>query len=399
MSDVLVLIGGDAPAEPIAWALANAQGRVSASGMDDRTPPPAVAPARTVMVLPGADARLQRLDLPARSEAQARAGAGMIMGRALAGEGDHFAVGAPQGGDGARLVAAVSPTRMRQWLERARGLGCDPHMVILDCTAWPTQAGVVTIAATDTRTIVAGGPFGGFSIEPSLAPALLSRWLQEAGAADAPILVQGGEARIFSAALGREVSTAPLPDPIETLAGGAATMLAYAPNLRQGDFAPTGANREPFKLWRFAALLLIAAVMLQVGSQLILGWRDNQTASQIMAAAEADFRAARPDVRRIVNLRAQVAALANAMEQSTRHPVITVVEPLLTALRQQPLARLDEVRHVGPGRAVELVLSAPQAGVLETVLASLREQGVTVEARDQQPRAGRYVVEVSVTAP
>jgi type II secretion system protein L len=323
----------------------------------------------------------------------------MLLGGALASDGDHFAVGGQQREDGTRLVAAISAARLRQWLDRARGLGADPHKVVLDCTVWATPPGAITIAAMESRTIVAGGAYGGFSIEPSLAPSLVARWMHEAGAGDAAVFVEGDAARTFATAIGREVSAGPLPDPLETLANGAVRLPQYAPNLRQGDFAPAGGGRTPFKLWRFAALLLVAVVMLQVGSQLILGWRDSQTAAQILAVAEADFRAARPDVRRIVNLRAQVAALANAMEQSQRHPVIGVTDPILQALRQQPLARLDEVRHAGPGRDVELVLSAPQPAALEAVIELLRQQGLDVEARDQQPRAGRYVVELSVTVP
>ncbi len=399
MSDVLVLIGGDAPFAPMAWALVDANGDLRNSGMVDDARPPAAAPARTVLVLPGADARLKRLELPARSDAQARAGAEMMFGATLTGGDTHYAVGAQQDKDGARLTAAISGERLTQWLARAKALGADPHVVVLDCTIWPTAEGEVVIAATDARTIVAGGRFGGFSIEPDIAPTLVARWLQEVGAQHARIVVEGGDARAFARGVGRELEQAPLPDPLATLARAAAAAPSYAPNLRQGPFAPAGRDREPFKLWRFAALLLVAAVMLQVGSLAIAGWRDDQAAKQILEAAERDFRAARPDVRRIVNLRAQVAALANAMQQSQHHPVIVVSEPVLGALRQQPLARLDEVSHQGPGREVRLVVSAPEPAALENFAMLLRGQNVEVAARDQQPRGGRYVVELTVAAP
>lgn len=380
MSEWLVLIGGDAPEAPMDWARTDGH-RILARGIADEGAPPATAPARTVLVLPGADARITRLDLPARAETQARAGAEMLIGGSLAaGEAIHYAVGAAQNAEGARLVAAISASRFKRWMERCATFGAAPNAIYLDCTLWPTADDEVAVVATPNRVIVAAGPLGGFSIEPALAPALIKQWLAE----------NGSDLR---------VAKAPADDPIAVLARAGAHPPAYAPNLRQGAFAPSGAEQPSFALWRFAALLLAAAVLLQTGAQAIAGWRDHQAARQIMAQAESDFRAARPDVGRIVNLRAQATALVNAMEQSVRHPLLVTSEPIVRALQQHPLARLDEVRHEAPARRVRLVLSAPQPAPLEAAIAGLREQGLALEARTLQPREGRYVAELIVEAP
>jgi len=400
VSDVLVLIGGDAPAAPMAWARVNESGNVTQRGMVDEAPPPATAPARTILVLPGADARVKRLVLPARSEAQARAGAEALFGGSLAADEDvHYAVGAAFDASGARLVAAISGARLSEWLERCRTLGAEPHSVVLDFTVWPGEPDAIVIAITPNRAIVAGGAFGGFSIEPALAPALTERWLVESDAHAARLIVQGDGAETYRTALRREVVAEPLGDPIETLAREASRLTDATPNLRQGIFAPERREAQPFKLWRFAALLLVAAVMLQVGSLLIAGWRDHQAAAQVLTQAERDFREARPDVRRIVNLRAQVSAVANAMDEAGRHPVIVTSEPIIQALRQQPLARLDDVRHQAPSRSVRIIVSAVQPQPLEAFAATMREQGVEVEARTVQPRDGRYVAELTLEAP
>lgn len=400
MSDTLVLISGDAPSAPMAWARLDGAGTVLSQGEVGAAPPPAATPARTVLVLPAADARLARLELPARSQAQARAGAAMMLKASMAGaEAMHFAVGAPQDAAGSRLVVAISAARLTEWLQRCAEFGADPHTVVLDCTAWPAPENTVTVVVTANRAIIAAGPLGGFSIEPALAPPLLARWLAEAGAEGARFRVLGGDAAPYRDALRGALDTAPLPDPVVTIAEAAAELGDYAPNLRQGEFAPAGRETQPFKLWRFAALLLVAAVMLQVGSLVISGWRDQQAAAQILAAAERDFRAARPEVRRIVNFRAQANALANAMQQAGRHPVIVVAEPLIQTLRQQPLARVDEVRHEGPSRTVRVIVSAPQPAQLEAFIAHLREQIAAVESRSIQPREGRYATELTVEAP
>lgn len=379
MNEWLILIGGDEPEAPMAWARTDGH-RILARGMADEGAPPAMAPARTLLVLPGADARLTRLDLPARADAQARAGAEMLIGASLAaGEAMHYAVGAAQNAEGARLVAAISASRLSRWMERCQSLGAEPNAIYLDCTLWRVADDEAAIVSTPNRVIVAAGARGGFSIEPALALALTKQWLAE----------HGRDLR---------VAEAPADDPIAVLALAGAHPPAYAPNLRQGAFAPAGAEQPSFALWRFAALLLVAAVLLQTGAQAIAGWRDHQAARQIMTQAEADFRAARPDVGHVVNLRAQAHALVNAMEQSVRHPLLATSEPMVRALQQHPLARLDEVRHEAPARRVRLVLSAPQPAPLEAAIAGLREQGLTLEARTLQPREGRYVAELVVEA-
>nr|HRK64971.1 type II secretion system protein GspL [Terricaulis sp.] len=181
MSEWLILIGGDAPEAPMAWARADGQ-RILARGMADEGAPPETPPARTLLVLPGADARLTRLDLPARADAQARAGAEMLIGASLAaGEAMHYAVGAAQNADGARLVAAISASRLTRWMERCQSLGAEPNAIYLDCTLWPVADDEAAIVSTPNRVIVAAGARGGFSIEPALAPALTKQWLAEHG--------------------------------------------------------------------------------------------------------------------------------------------------------------------------------------------------------------------------
>ncbi len=399
MSAALVIIGGDSPDAPMAWAALDAQGRVERTGAVGDGALPGSPADRTILILPAADAQLKRLELPARSDAQARAGAEMLFGGKLAGgEKMHYAVGAQQDAAGARLVAAISEARMREWLDRCRSFGANPHVVALDCTVLPADDEIV-IVSTPKRVIVAGGLRGGFSIEPQLAPMLTARWLREANAETSKVVLLGGDAESFQRALQRDLETRNADDPIATVAAGAANIPDFAPNLRQGAFAPEGRQPQALKFWRFAVLLAVAAVMLQVGSLVISGMRDSQTAAQIEAAAERDFRAARPDITRVVNLRAQVAALLNTQTQAAQHPVLVTSDPVVEVMRQQSAARLDEVRHVAPSRDVLMTVTAPDQETVEAVAASLREAGLSVETRVVRPRDGRFAAELSVGAP
>src|SRR5690606_20502878 len=113
MSAILLLIGGSDPEAPMAWAQIDDAGAIEAQGVLAPGAQATVAPpARAVPVLPGADARVKLLDLPARTAAEARAGAPFLFEGALAEDDEmHWAVGAAQNEAGRRLVAAISAPR------------------------------------------------------------------------------------------------------------------------------------------------------------------------------------------------------------------------------------------------------------------------------------------------
>jgi type II secretion system protein L len=297
-------------------------------------------------------------------------------------------------------VAAIAQERMAAWLDAARALGADPHHVYLDFTIWPVAPGEVEIAESVERTIVAAGAAGGFSIEPALAPAVFARWIAQAPDKFTHVRIAGADQQAWASRLGTIPATsAPSPDFVAMLARGATSAPDHAPNLRQGAFATAAPTASPWRVWRFAAALAVAAILLQVAINVFAGFADQRAAKQILAQAEANFQAARPEVRTIVNLRAQVAAAANSMNQSGSHPVLAASDPLIRVLQTHALVRLDDLRHQGPGRTVRLTMSAPQAAHLEAAAADLRAQGLAVEARSLEPRGGRYITELVLESP
>lgn len=404
-SETLVLVGGEAPDAPVTWVRVGGSGAILAHGVVGvGASPPSAAPQRTVLVVPGADASVRRVELKAVSEAQARAALPHLFDGALAtnGEGLHYAVGGLQDEEGLMLAAAIGSDRMAQWIKRCQAMGADPQRIFLDFTIWPVQRGELEIIQTPRLTIVAAGPVGGFSIEPSIAPQLFSRWLEQAPGQIGALNLLGGDAAEWRAKLGESappLRVRPPADPVLGLAVAAAAPPQYAPNLRQGAFATATSGRNSVHIWRFAAVLALLAVALQVGSMLLSGWRDHRAAHRVLARAEADFRTARPEVGRIVNLRTQVKALLNASKQAGSNPVLVVSESMVTALAAHPEVRLDELRHEPPGREVRIQLSSENAVALEAIADALRQAGLTVEGGEQRLLSDRYAAQYVVQAP
>jgi len=403
--ETIVLIGGDSPDAPMAWArVANDDGVVLDHGLVHENAPPKAAPANTVLIVPGADAQVMLLDLAARSEAQARAGAAIAFEGVLSHATDmHYAVGAAiDEAAGTRLAAAMSSARLGAWLARCTQAGADPHAVYLDFMVWPVAAGEIEIVLGADRAIVAAGPAGGFSIEPALAQGLFARWLSQSGRNFSHVRVYGGDAQAWAGLIGAggpQVRTAGDIDLFEKLSAAAVFPPAHAPNLRQGAFGAKAPAASPWRIWRFAAGLAMLALMLQVFSLFYQGINDARAARQVTAQAQTDFLAARPDVGRVVNLRAQVSALANAMTQSRDQPVLSASQPLVAVLQAHALVRVEAIRHNAPGRKVMVEISAPRAELLEPVVTELGARGLSLETGAMEQRAGRYIMALTLESP
>ncbi|MDB5471676.1 MAG: ral secretion pathway protein [Caulobacter sp.] len=222
-------------------------------------------PARTILVVPGAEVAARWLDLPAASDAQARSAAGFMLEAALAAapERQHIAVG-PRG-EGPRLTAVVDAPRLQGWLDRAAALGVEADVVTPDHLILPpADEGLV------------GVRFG---------PLLAVR---------GPDLALSGEPELLAAVLGDRTPAAANPlDAAALLARGAEAPVL---NLLQGAFAP-GGERSETGGWKRAAVL---AALVLISPLLIAG---AQIARNSGAAFSLEGRADRRAVAMAPSLR------------------------------------------------------------------------------------------------
>lgn len=224
------------------------------------TAPAAPGATRTVLVVPGRPVRIEQLDLPAHSEAQARAAArALVAGRLARPAALHVALD-PARTAPVRTVASVEDAVLRAWLARAEAFGLRPDAALPEplLLLEPPEAGVHVLDAGD-RWLVRGDGLA-FSATPDLAERVL-----------------GGRTRI------------PVTDAIEDLAARA---LQPALDLLQGDFAPASAQARPRGrrlAWLAAALL--ASPLLLVAAQAL---RLELAARALESRATATLDAALP---------------------------------------------------------------------------------------------------------
>lgn len=284
-------------------------------------PAPSV-PLRTVLVVPGSEARAMWLDLPARNPVQARAAAALLIEDHVATPRDrlHLSI-APRpmpvvtadGGEARRLVVMVDRDTMQHWLDRAAALGVVPDAVVPDHLMLPAPAGEAVCIAVlgDDRWLVRGEQLA-FSAEPALAALVIGERASRDQAAGERIPSRIEDAREIERHFIASASNPPI-------------------DLLQGEFARNFERREGWPPYRrvaalaavlaFSPLLLIAAQALryevaarQLESQAQSLVRDVVSGSDIagdpLAASHAQLR----ELRSADEFARDVGALFGAVE-------------------------------------------------------------------------------------
>jgi general secretion pathway protein L len=296
-----------------------------------------------------------QLRLPARSATQARAAARLMLRDRLAGDpaGLHLAIGAP-GEDWQRLVVAVEPAMLRDWLARAAATGFEADRVVPAPLLLETPApDIARVAEFDGQWLVHGDGLC-FAGEPELATQVLE---------------------------GR--TTEHLPDAEAALASGAPRP---AIDLLQDAFAIRAEPRRGWPAWRRAAILAgllpLSPLLLAAAGAL----RDHFAARQAEALAADLVRsvvpAMPPDADPLAVLRSHWNHLQGPDRFTTSHG------RLFEAVAGIDGAELDRLEWRGGALHAAVVL--PDAAGLEQLRSALSAAGLELVEEDASPGgAGR----------
>lgn len=387
-------LSGDAP---LTWSVAE-DGVLGASGAlaaGERADPHLVETAdRIIALLPGTEVLLCRVELPARSESQARAALPFLLEDDLAVEPDtcHFALGAA-GEDGRRPVAAVARKAMDGWLGRLAGAGLRPSHCVPDMLALFAPPGAATAVDLGSHVAVATGPTRGFAAEPEMIGHVLGGLLANADIArlrlysDRPAVLMSG-----APPAGLEVETeAPLGD--EALAAMMHGRLAGGVplDLLQGAYA----NRAPLSvrlgaLRRVAALAALAA--LAYGALMMSqAWRYDRLADRSYEQAEAVFRQAVPSANRVVNPRSQIAAELDRLRSARSDRYLQLANLLYGVLSTLNAVELVSLRYDAARGELFADLAYESFADIEAVRSEITQRGGVLEEGGSRQSGGRVV--------
>lgn len=380
---VLFLPGPEVmPGDPVHWVLAGADGarlREGWAGAGDALAWTAgERPARTLALIPAHTVFAARLSAPARSEREAQQAAPYMIEDALASPLDTQTIACgPADAGGLRLIVAADAALVARWAALAAHLGVRPVHVLPDAALLTPEEGIAL--HLDAERIVwarAGqGPMMAGAAPASLAGDLIGE------------LAQGHEALLASPAAlemcrqaGLDARPVPEPD-FARLAGLMTTAEARAWPRLLGDALSARIDWTAMaRPWARAAVLAVSAGALAlaiVGGQAY--WLDRRAAAYDSAAADV-FTQAFPEVRRVVNPRAQIQRRLRALEgASGADRFVSLSARLASLLQGMPEMQVEALRFEAERGVLSVTARYREFSDFERLRAAAAELGLSVE--------------------
>lgn len=344
------------------WALFEAP-HAAPVRLGDGPPAPDATADRCWVLVRGTEATAHTVALPREAnERRLTAAAAFALEEALAADPAdlHFALGAA--GEAKRLVVVASHAAMKSWTAQLAALGVKADLLLPDFLA--ISKGPIS----HDGLVLAKTAEGGFAAEASLAALVLDE--SQAGI--------------------------PARSATEFLQDTYATLLLSAPvNLLQGAYAPKRDWGATFRPWRRAGALAAGVVLAVVASLAIEGLRLDRQAEAATARAEAVFRAALPEVKRVVNPRAQMRAHLQGANL-TGGGFLALSEIVVGAVAAVPDSEITTLRFEAKRGEVAATFSLPSFEAVERVKAELAGRGGQVQEGGARQDGARILADVTV---
>jgi len=369
MSDIVVIYPDRGIDAPVLWGRF-ADGRLRQSGraaLDECAAHAAGADIR--LVAPGMDVTVHRVEMPARSDAKARAMLPFLLEdeMAVALDSAHLALG-PRG-DGSRLVAAVARARMDGWLEALRRHGLEPGRVTPDYLCLPVEEETRAIALGGIVIVRLAGGLG-FTAETDTARLLLG----DAGHMAAPLDV--GEAAA-----------------LERFHAG---MEAAEIDLLQGPYEARHGFPVGFNAFRRTAVIGGVAAACYMALMLSQGWWYDHQTQALDGEAEAILRQVFPDVGRVVNARAQMQARLNALTGGSSGRFLQLSDMLVAGLNGVPGVTIRNLRYDEGQGELAAEMAYADFEDMEAVKAAIARRGGSVEEGGSRNNGDTMIGDIKV---
>lgn len=299
---------------------------------------------RLVILVPGADVRLTRVNVPARAAAKVLQAAPYALEEQLAEDVDdlHFALGA-RAADGSWPVAVVARTHMDTWLAPLRERGLAPDLLIPDLLCLPEpETARWSALAEDEQISVRSAPYAGFTC----APADLALYLQAAGIAPETVL-----RIVVPRSFHGDFTT--LTQPTELLPGFGSALESLLQNLKperainllQGSYSQREDLRRLWQPWRSAAVLAAVWIGIAGLNHAVQAWRlGKELAAQDQRNVQR-FQQIFPAERRIVDLSVQAEQQMRLLKGGgAQGGFIPLLETLTQALAAAPGLKLQSLQ-------------------------------------------------------
>lgn len=375
-----LLIRYRGPGHALAWLAEDERGRVLEGPHEMAEAPPRATldGAREIVVLvPAAQAPVAEVKLAARSRDQLARAIPYALEDQLVEPVEHVHFAHVPRGDG-HVVAWVNRETLKAWLEDLAARGIEADLLAPETLALPLRPGTATVLIEPQCALVRLSAGRAFTVERERLP----DWLERC---EAPRDARGR----FLADVLDDTTDGATPllaiDVQEELDGPLLAVLARGareplPNFLGGEFAVRHRGEPIRRLWRVAAALAAAAVLLAFGHAVTERVLLERKARALAAELERTYRAAFPQATRIgANVRGQMEGELGRMRLGAQGAgalaLLQRVAPVVTMGTQHRIEGIDY-----RDGTLELEVHAPAVAALDALREGVAQvPGIRVE--------------------
>ena len=348
-----------------------------------------------IMVWPAASALLVEIDLPLRNAAQISKALPYAMEDLLAEDVDRYhLVWHRQVASGRVVVAAVTHELLANCRQRFESVGLVLNMILPEPLLLPWQSGECGLLIDTQQAVFRHAEWLGGGGEIDLSILLLQKLHQQNEVGDTLGVWSDTESaqvegfcNDWPGKVHKQKSIQPL------MLYRQQWQFAKPLNLLTGDYAiRTADSADLTKYWPAAAIVLVA-LLLQVVMQWQLVSRQQQQLQAMQASSEAMFKQAFPEIKRLVNLKAQAdqrlseLQQQNSQQQSGFLPLLYRSGMHLKDDRQIQIQRLQFSND-----SLQFRISAADTSSIEQFEQRLTDEGLQVERLTGEAKTGEVEI-------
>ncbi|GAB4523501.1 MAG: type II secretion system protein GspL [Parvularculaceae bacterium] len=403
---VLFVYFGPGELAPIRWGLWDAKAADFEAAGEIAEGPAGLAAAlegrardpetQIVAIVAGEDATASKVRIPAGGGGRARAAAAYALEDGLAEDVDALHVAIGRVTEDGRIAVAAARRKMDAWLKALELAGLSPQAIVPDYALVPTPPDEMTIVADGDRWIVAAPGGEGFAIEARHAATIAAERAQAAGITRMRAYIDALQGRAAFAEAGVEVDVHPALDGYGILAMLAAGFSRAEPvNLMQGEYRPPRRLSTGLRVWRGTAALAAASAAAFIVATFAESAAMRSAAARVEARAEEIYRAAFPEERRIVNLRAQIRAKA-AQAGAAGSDFLALAELLAAAVRDIENVRVESMHYDSARAEISAEILLDDFSDAERLRTAATARGAVIEDRGMRRRDDGVVGDITL---
>jgi general secretion pathway protein L len=340
---------------------------------------------RVLALIPAAEALITQVAIPTRNRQRLLQAIPYALETELTQDVEqlHFAIGTTRE-DNTTPVIVSSRVRIEKWLNALDSHDIDPLGLYLDLLCLPLNPESWSLLAYQEQLLVLSGPNQGFCADWENSAELLQIGLQQAGES-APQKLTLYQLTEQSIALPEGVeSESVVLESEESLVALLAKQLNEKDqiNLLQGDYKKVDKFTMQWKRWLPAAALAGITLLFSLTLNLIDYYQYQRQSQDLKQQIEQVFRQAFPNIKRIVDPKAQMAQQLKAMQggrKGSAAQFTSLFIPAAAVIKSSPDTQLENISFRDGQLDLQLTIKELQA--LEALKNAIEQKQLKVEIR------------------